>query len=412
MSDFFLHSFTFLLNFSALSHQIERKRSNISPPDVGSVKSTFNYRSVNGLFSVDIPQCVLHEVTTEVSLIMSISLPLSVKLVHCKMRNITYFAEATSCRVEQVEEGHFKVLLNPEQPGLHELSVCVGEVDAHIHGSPFEVPVVSVAEWRGQKMKVFAGGLKQPRGLAVTDDGGYVLVTEWQGHCVAVFSAATGELLYRIGQHGTGPGEFVEPYEVEVTGDNHIFVKDEESIQKFALDGSLEDKIAILKFSNGMTVLSNGDDVLTGAQLPRSTDGSSIIKIRPKLLYLYWQGRDWFEIASPYDFDGEPADIAVDNKGRIYMLTVKYGINIFTSEGKYIDSFGRYILNNPHEFCIDSNNIIYVTDGKKVKIFNTEGRLLGSFGNHSKLRGIAVCKTTGDLYVSKASGEVYVSRNT
>ena len=93
------------------------------------------------------------------------------------------------------------------------------------------------------------------------------------------------------------------------------------------------------------------------------------------------------------------------------MLTLKCGIHIFTNEGKYIKSFGRHVLNNPYEFCIDSNNIVYVTDGKNVKVFNTEGQFLGSFGNHPKLKGIAVSKTTGDLYITKANGEVYVSRN-
>ena len=94
-----------------------RKHFTLSPPDVGSVKGTLNYRSVHGLFSVDIPQCVLHGVTTEVSLMTS--LLLSVKLVQCKMKSI-HSGEATSCTVKQVNEGHFKVLLNPDlQPGLH-----------------------------------------------------------------------------------------------------------------------------------------------------------------------------------------------------------------------------------------------------------------------------------------------------
>ena len=387
-----------------------RKRFTLTPPDVGSVKSTFNYRSVNGFFSVDIPQCVLHGVTNEVSLMTSLSQ--SVKLVQCKMKNIAHSGEATSCAVKQVDKGHFKVLLNPDEPGPHELSVCIG--GTHVTGSPFKVPVMSIAEWRGQRLKVFARGLKHPCGLAVTHDGNHVVVTEWQGHCVAVFSAATGELLHRFGQHGTGPREFVEPDEVDVFRYNHILVKDEESIRKITLNGSHEEAIPMryngldLDNGSGMAVLPCGS-FLTSVELPHRT-GSSIIKVQPPVFVIGLQGHwVWSEIVR--QFDGEPADIAVDTVGKIYVLTEEHGIHTFTPEGRYINSFGKE-LNNLEGFCIDSNNIVYVTDGNKVKIFNTEGRLLGSFGNHPKLRGIVVSKTTGDLYISKASGEVLVSRNT
>ena len=380
-----------------------RKSFTLSPPDLGSVKSTCNYQSVHSLFSVDIPQCVLHGVTTEVSVITS--LPLSVKLamVHCKVKNIDYSTEAILCKVKQVSEDHFSVIVKPEQPGPHELSVCIGDGDAHIHGSPFEVPVMSIAEWRGQRLKVFARGLKHPRGLAVTDDGKHVIVTEWQRHCVAVFSAATGELLDRIGQHGNVPGEFIKPYEVEVSGDNHIFVKDEQYIQKFALNGSHKHRIEAFEFSHGMAVLPCGS-VLTSTKAPHSTTGS-IIKIATVF-------EDCGDSICPYDFDSAPFDIVIDNNGSIYVLTSKHGIRIFTPQGKFIGSFGSDYLNNPFGFCIDSNNIIYVTDKKEVKMFTTEGQFLGSFGNHPKLRGIGISKTTGDLYICKANGEVLVSPNT
>ena len=62
-----------------------------------------------------------------------------------------------------------------------------------------------------------------------------MLVTEWHGHCVTMFSAATGELLSRIG-HDTG--HFCNLEEVEISRDNYIFVKDKDSLQKFTLNGS------------------------------------------------------------------------------------------------------------------------------------------------------------------------------
>ena len=383
-----------------------RKHFTISPPDVGSVKSTLNYRSVNSLSSVNIPQCVLHGVATEVSLMTC--LPLSVKLVQCKFKNVALSSEASAicCSVKQAKKGQFKVLLNPNQPGMHELSVCIN--DSHIHGSPFKVPVMSIAEWRGQRMKVLARGLKHPRGIAVTDDGKHVVVTEWQRHCVTVLSAATGQLVYRFGSHGTDPGEFVDPDEVGVFRDNHILVKDDESIRKIRLDGSQEEVIPIryknsdLDFDFGMAVLPCGS-VLTTVEF---SDHIGVIKIQSSFLGIKKHSECWTEIIR--SFEGEPAAIAVDTVGKIYVLTNEHGIHVYTPEGKHINSFGKE-LNDPYEFCIDSNNLVYVTDGKKVKIFTSEGQYMGSFGNHPKLNGIAVSKTTGDLFISKAGGEVYVS---
>ena len=373
---------------------------------MGSVKSTLNYRSVNSLSSVNIPQCVLHGVATEVSLMTC--LPLSVKLVQCKFKNVALSSEASAicCSVKQAKKGQFKVLLNPNQPGMHELSVCIN--DSHIHGSPFKVPVMSIAEWRGQRMKVLARGLKHPRGIAVTDDGKHVVVTEWQRHCVTVLSAATGQLVYRFGSHGTDPGEFVDPDEVGVFRDNHILVKDDESIRKIRLDGSQEEVIPIryknsdLDFDFGMAVLPCGS-VLTTVEF---SDHIGVIKIQSSFLGIKKHSECWTEIIR--SFEGEPAAIAVDTVGKIYVLTNEHGIHVYTPEGKHINSFGKE-LNDPYEFCIDSNNLVYVTDGKKVKIFTSEGQYMGSFGNHPKLNGIAVSKTTGDLFISKAGGEVYVS---
>ena len=63
--------------------------------------------------------------------------------------------------VVQVDNGHFNVMLAPEQPGLHVLSVRIGEHEGNAHGSLFEVPVMSIAEWRKQKLRIFVNGLKQ-----------------------------------------------------------------------------------------------------------------------------------------------------------------------------------------------------------------------------------------------------------
>ena len=209
-------------------------------PDVGSVQSTVNYQSVPGLFSVDLPQCVARE-TTEVTLITSLPL-LSAKVLHCSLKLGDTFS--SNCSVVQVDNGHFNVMLAPEQPGLHMLSVHIGELEGNAHGSLFEVPVISIAEWREQRLRTFVNGLRHPHGVAVSDDGRHVIVTESQRNCVTVFSTATGEVVTRFGRHGNRPGELENPREVAVSADGHIFVSDNNQIHKFTLSGHHKDSLS------------------------------------------------------------------------------------------------------------------------------------------------------------------------
>ena len=82
----------------------------------------------------------------------------------------------------------------------------------------------------GAKLKTFACGLNNPHSVAITDNGKYVIVTESQRNCVTVFSAATGEVVRRFGQHGNR--QFENPREVAISADGFIFVLDNNLIQK------------------------------------------------------------------------------------------------------------------------------------------------------------------------------------
>ena len=62
--------------------------------------------------------------------------------------------------------------------------------------------------------------------------------------------------------------------------------------------------------------------------------------------------------------------------------------------------------------CINSNDIMYVTDQHQVMMFTTEGEYLGCVDHIPSLFGVAVDKT-GNVYVCTAgftSKEVLVSR--
>ena len=374
-------------------------------PDVGSLKGTVNFQSVpDGCFSVaDLPQCVAGKIT---KVCLTASLPsLTAKLLHCSLNLDDKVS--SNCSVTQVDEVHFNVMLAPKEPGLHILSVRVGEHEGNRHSNLFEVPVISIAEWRESRLEVFTDGLRHPHGVAVTDDGKYVIVTEKQGNCVTVFSA-DGAMVNRLGKHGSRPGELENPREVAVSADGqNIFVMDNNQIQKFTTMG-----VHKASLSRSARHIGNGMVSHSGSILTCSTSEKMEIH---RLSHAFSRLESFSRIPS-----GKPIDIAVDTKGLIYVLTPSNGIHKFTPwpEGKHISSFGSkgtqphdHQFKSPCELCIDTGNTIYVTDGSKVKMFTTDGDFLGTFGSHPKLRGITV-SNNGDLYVCKASGEVLVSLNT
>ena len=383
---------------------------NIILPNVGQVHGSLNYQPVRGLFRVEIPPCVPAREITAVSLQLMTSLPLSVDLISCKLELVDWSAihvKPVYCAVEQVDEGHFKVMLKPHWPALHKLDVCISDNEVPIYGSPFEVMVVSTAEWRNTKLKVLARGLKHPRDISITDDGVFVIISELQGPRLAVYRT-TGEHVYTLNRTSWQSKFANSPVEVAASHGNHAVVKDKECILLLNLISRaflvrLYDYEVNLKFGRGMAVLPCGS-VLIGVCEPNQ----SVYKLSNNFRAL--------ELFAEL-FEAETCAIAVDSRERVYVLTSRNKILIFKEEGTFIASIGKDAatlslqLKDPFGMCIDSSNVIYVTDEKEVKIFTTEGEYLNSFGNFSKLRGIAVNKTTGDLFICKASGEVFVSRN-
>ena len=92
-----------------------------------------------------------------------------------------------------------------------------------------------------------------------------MIVTETQRNCVTVFSAATREVVTRFGQHGNHPGEFENPREVAVSADGHVFVMDNNQIQKFTLFGHHKANLSrsARHIGYGMAILSHNGGILT-----------------------------------------------------------------------------------------------------------------------------------------------------
>ena len=260
--------------------------------------------------------------------------------------------------------GQFSVSIRSFITGLHHLRVLVDGVD--IYGSPFPV---HVAEWKMSNLVTFAKGLNRPTGVAVTDDGQHVVVAEWHGHCVTVFSSS-GEVVRRFGRHGIGPGLFYNPFGVAVSADKHIFV---------ANCGGKLHKLSFSSYETSANVRGCGAVAIHPSGKIFTTDDEQTFQVFSD------------NITPSYSFSsrnvniGRITDIAIDTKGTVYVIDPNEGnVLKFTPEGKHLATIGSK-GEKPHQFacpigiCIDSNDIMYITDSDKhkVMVFTTEGEFLG-----------------------------------
>ena len=123
--------------------------------------------------------------------------------------------------IERRGQSQYKISYQPSIKGRHQLHIKVE--GQHIRASPFSVAVRSPVEKLGTPILTI-GGVKGPWGVAINQRG-EVVVTEWNGHCVSVFSPS-GEKLRSFGTRGSCQGQFYSPAGVAVDGEGNILVVD------------------------------------------------------------------------------------------------------------------------------------------------------------------------------------------
>ena len=362
---------------------------------IGDISSKQSF-SCPGLFSVDLPSTVMYRKTE--TMVLTAPISLSASRLCCQLTPAQgRGAKPVVCPVTGVGEGQFSVSIRPFTAGLHHLRVLVDGVD--IYGSPFPV---GVAEWKMLNFATFAKDLDGPCGVAVTDDGQHVVVTELNGNCMTVFSS-TGEVVRRFDGCVSGPGEFSYPWGVAVSADKHIFVAN--------LYGKLQ-KFSFFSYEASTDVHGNGVAIDPSGKILTTDNEKNIQVFNDDLTPSY-------SFSSGYDnYDGPLVHIAVDTKGMVYVTNPHKGhILKFTAEGERLATIGSK-GREPHQFawplgiCIDSNDIMYVTDNNKNKVFmfTTEGESLGCIDDTPNPNGIAVDKI-GNMYVCDTrNGQVLVSK--
>ncbi len=175
----------------------------------------------------------------------------------------------------------------------------------------------------GKLLFQISAPLKRPVGLAI--NGSTLAVADSQAHCIFMFDLQ-GNFRSRLGQRGTGPGEFNFPTDVAFDTQNHLLVNDSlnSRVQVFAADG---------KF---LSAIGGAGD----------TSGNF----------------------------GRPKGVAVDTFNHIYVADALFNnVQIFDLSGRLLLSLGEAgtapgQFGLPTGLAIGTNNLIYVADGYNHRI--------------------------------------------
>ena len=318
-----------------------------------------------------------------------------------------------NCSVERRGQTQYEISYHPVIKGRHQLHIKVE--GRHIRGSPSSVAVKSPVEKLGIPIQLALGWVRGPMGLAINKRG-EVVVTEWDGNCVTVFSP-NGKKLRSFSEPGSGQGQFNRPCGITVDGEGNILVADtfNNRIQKFTAEsqfltavgeagsGPLQfnfpTDIAFNTISNKVFVVDNENcliQVLNSDLTFSSTFGS--------------KGNDMGQFIRPWG-------IACDSTGKVYVAdTGNNRIQVFTAEGVFIRMFGRRgqgrgELACPGYVAVDNRGMVYVSeeDNHRVSVFTIEGQFVTSFGREgtgqgelTSPQGLAV-DNNGVVYVCDSS---------
>ena len=317
-----------------------------------------------------------------------------------------------SCNVERRGQSQYEISYQPTIKGRHQLHIKVE--GQHVRGSPSSVAVKSPVEKLGTPILTL-GGVRKPMGVAINERG-EVVVTEWDRHCVSVFSPS-GEKLRSFGTHGSGQGQFDCPCGIAVNSEGNILVTDfsNHRIQKFTAEG---------QFLAAVGTKGSGPlQFRFPTNIAFNTSNNKVYVVDNKNHRVHVLKSD-LTFSSTFGKQGSgkgqfsyPNGIACDSTGKVYVAdTGNHHIQVFTAEGKFSRMFGRHgqgrgELVRPQCVAVDTSGMVYVSEGgnHRVSVFTSDCQLVTSFGRmgegpgeFSYARGLAV-DNNGVVYVCDLS---------
>ena len=242
-------------------------------------------------------------------------------------------------------------------------------------------------------------GVKNPWGVAVTDDG-HIIVSEISQNRVTVLDR-DGRKVKSFGHQEVGESQklkFSHPRGIAVTSDNFIIVADDHKIQKISMDGKCIRSYS--KKGNGPLELNEPTGIAisptTGCIYIADFNNNRIQVLNSNLMFSHTFDTSKLSIGQ----FNHPRNIAIDRRGFLYVAdTYNNCIKVFTPDGQLYSLFGtkgsgRGQLNLPSGIVFDDDkNLVYITntDNHCISIFTTAGQFVRSFGGYGSSLGQFSC---------------------
>ena len=285
----------------------------------------------------------------------------------------------------------YEINYRPQRRGRHQLHIRVDR--NHVSGSPLSV----VAHPKDLSVIRTIEG-QYPRQVAFNRSG-EMIVTEYRGHCVSVFSV-DGVRIRTFGSKGSGLGELNEPHGITTDAQGNILVCDKGNhrIQKYAHDGANPQLIGMhgagpLQFKGPYSIAVHPH---TKKVYVADTFNCRIQVLNEDLSFSFSFGKQG---SGKGEFES-PCSIAFDGNGQLYVAEYKNRrIQVFSEHNQYLRAFGKE-LKSPVSIAIHGG-VVYVTDhdGKSVALYTTDGEHVRSFQPFDgKPHGITV-KDNGEIFV-------------
>ena len=289
--------------------------------------------------------------------------------------------------VERKGQSQYEITYQPTIKGRHQLHVKVE--DQHIRGSPFTISAKSPVEKLGTPILTLCD-VRGPWGVAINQRG-EVIVAEWGGHCVSVFSPS-GEKLRNFGSRGSGWGQFESPCGIAVDNEGNILVTDggKHRIQKFTPEDQF--LTAVGAKGNGLLQFNLPSDIVFNSANKKAYVidcwNHRVQVLNSDLTFSSSFGKRG---SGKGEFNS-PHGIACDSTGKVYVADQGNNrVQVFTPVGKFLMMFGksgdgRGELSHPLGVATDSNDMVYVSEwgNNRVSVFTSEGVFVISFGSYGE----------------------------
>ena len=252
--------------------------------------------------------------------------------------------------------------------------------DQHIRGSPFPVTAKMPVEKLGTPIRTI-DGLNRPWGVAINKKG-EMIVTEFCGHCITVFSPS-GEKLQSFGTHGSDLGQLHNPRGVAVDGKGNLLVLiiAFKSLHQMACSLHL-----LVQRGEGLcsliVLLALHSNACNNKIYVADYGNNRIQVLNSDLTYFSTFG----EMGSGKGQFYFPRGVSCDSAGNVYVAdTLNHHIQVFTAQGKYVRMFGQHDgggeLDKLTGIAVDADGVVYVSeyDNHRVSLFTSKGQFLMSF---------------------------------